>query len=126
MTARLLIAPLLVFFVAAAALAADPASVGQSAKGNVLTDQRGMTLYTFDRDTEGRSACTGQCAANWPPFAAPADAQPSGAYSVIVREDGSRQWAYHGKPLYTWIRDAKPGDISGDGFLNGAWHIAQP
>lgn len=44
----------------------------------------------------------------------------------LERDDGSRQWAYKGKPLYTFAKDAKPGDITGDGFLNGAWHLAMP
>jgi predicted lipoprotein with Yx(FWY)xxD motif len=51
---------------------------------------------------------------------------PMGDYSVITRDDGSKQWAYKGRPLYAWKNDTKPGDITGDGFLNGAWHIAQP
>lgn len=85
-----------------------------------------MTLYTFDKDGGGKSVCNGPCAANWPPFIAAADAQASGSYSVVIRDDGSRQWAYNGRPLYTWTKDAKPGDITGDGFLNGAWRIAQP
>ncbi len=49
-----------------------------------------------------------------------------GLFTVITRDDGGKQWAYKGKPLYTWQKDQKPGDITGDGFLNGAWHIAQP
>ena len=44
---------------------------------------------------------------------------------MIAREDGSKQWAYKGKPLYTWAKDAKPGDVTGDG-VNNVWHIAQP
>jgi predicted lipoprotein with Yx(FWY)xxD motif len=43
-----------------------------------------------------------------------------------VRDDGKKMWAYKGKPLYTFKKDAAPGDINGDGFLNGAWHIAKP
>jgi hypothetical protein len=53
-------------------------------------------------------------------------AMPMGDYSIITRDDGTKQWAYKGRPLYTWKNDKKPGDITGDGFLNGAWHIAQP
>jgi len=49
-----------------------------------------------------------------------------GDYTIITRDDASKQWAYKGRPLYTWKDDKKPGDITGDGFLNGAWHIAQP
>jgi len=105
---------------------ADPASTAQTAKGATLVDAKGMTLYTFDKDSGGKSACNGPCATNWPPLAAPADAKPMGGYTVIARDDGSKQWAYKGKPLYTWNKDKAPGEITGDGFLNGAWHVAQP
>ncbi len=112
---------------AGAALAQSaPTKTGDSAKGKVLTDAKGMTLYTFDKDSGGKSACNGPCATNWPPLMAPADAKPGNGYTVVKRDDGSMQWAYKGKPLYAWSKDQKPGDITGDGFLNGAWHVAQP
>jgi predicted lipoprotein with Yx(FWY)xxD motif len=115
------------FAVAGAAFAQmAPAKTGDSAKGKVLTDAKGMTLYTFDKDAGGKSACNGPCATNWPPLMAAADAKPATGYTILARDDGSKQWAYKGKPLYTWKNDKKPGDITGDGFLNGAWHIAQP
>jgi len=123
------------FIVAIAALAlttatavaqSAPVKTGDSAKGKVLTDNAGMTLYTFDKDSAGKSACNGPCATNWPPLMASAEAKPAGAFTVITRDDGGKQWAQGGKPLYTWKNDKKPGDITGDGFLNGAWHIAKP
>jgi len=43
-----------------------------------------------------------------------------------MRDDGSKQWAYKGRPLYHWVKDAKPGDMTGDGFLNNSWHVAKP
>jgi predicted lipoprotein with Yx(FWY)xxD motif len=95
-------------------------------RGNVLTNDNGMTLYVFDKDAGGKSACNGPCTGNWPPLTAAAGAMPTGNYSIITRDDGSKQWAYKGRPLYNWKNDKKPGDITGDGFLNGAWHIAQP
>ena len=93
----------------------------------VLTGPGGMTLYTFDKDTagSGKSVCNGPCATNWPPLAAAADAAPAGDYSVITRDDGSKQWALKGKPLYYWAKDQKPGDKTGDGF-NGVWKVATP
>ncbi|MFA6266723.1 MAG: hypothetical protein WC670_13550 [Pseudolabrys sp.] len=103
-----------------------PVKTGDSAKGQVLTNTSGMTLYTFDKDAAGKSACNGPCAANWPPLMAAADAKAAGAYTIVAREDGSKQWAKGDKPLYTWKNDKKPGDITGDGFLNGAWHIVKP
>jgi len=103
-----------------------PTKTGTTAKGSVLTDAKGMTLYTFDKDAGGKSACNGPCAGNWPPLTAAGGATPAANYTVITRDDGGKQWAYKGKPLYTWKNDHKPGDITGDGFLNGAWHIARP
>lgn len=104
---------------------ADPAMVAETAKGQTLVDAAGMTLYTFDKDADGKSACNGGCAANWPPLMAEEGAMAEGAWSVITRDDGAKQWAYDGKPLYTWVKDTKPGDVTGDGF-NGVWHVAQP
>jgi predicted lipoprotein with Yx(FWY)xxD motif len=103
-----------------------PTKTGNSVKGKVLTNDKGMTLYVFDKDASGKSACNGPCTGNWPPLAATAGAMPMGDYSVITRDDGSKQWAYKGRPLYNWKDDKKAGDITGDGRLNGAWHIAQP
>ena len=91
----------------------------------ILTDANGMSLYTFDPDTATSSACNGGCARNWPPLAAAADADESGKFTVITRDDGSKQWAYDGQPLYLWINDSKPGDITGDG-VGGNWHLARP
>jgi predicted lipoprotein with Yx(FWY)xxD motif len=103
-----------------------PAKVADTSKGKTLVDADGMTLYVFDRDkTPGESACNGKCTVNWPPFAASADAKTTGDWTVIVRNDGSKQWAYKGKPLYKWMDDHKPGDVDGDG-RNNVWHIASP
>lgn len=104
---------------------ADPAMVGESSMGQVLTDAKGMTLYTFDKDMGDMSACSGGCAVNWPPLMAEGDAMAMGAWTVITRDDGTKQWAYNGKPLYAWIKDAAPGDVTGDG-VNGVWHVARP
>ena len=96
----------------------------ETTSGKVLATPSGMTLYTFDKDTadSGKSACNGPCAALWPPLMASATDQPRGAYTVITRDDGSRQWAYKGKPVYTYKPDQKAGDRSGDNFRD-VWHI---
>lgn len=93
----------------------------------LLTGTNGMTLYTFDKDVEGsgKSVCNGPCATNWPPLAASADSKSGGDWTVINRDDGSRQWAFSGKPLYFWSKDQKPGDVTGDGF-NNAWRAVRP
>jgi predicted lipoprotein with Yx(FWY)xxD motif len=96
----------------------------KAAKGNmVLADAKGMTLYTFKKDTAGVSNCNDNCAKNWPPLMAAAGAKPMGEWTVVTRADGSRQWAYKGMPLYLWVKDMKPGDTSGDG-VGGAWNVA--
>ncbi|MGA3125563.1 MAG: hypothetical protein ABSD13_02530 [Candidatus Korobacteraceae bacterium] len=100
--------------------------VEKTAAGDVFANDKGMTLYTFDNDTmAGKSACNGPCAVNWPPLAAMPEAKPKGAFTVVTRDDGSKQWAYKGKPLYTWMKDSKPGDMTGEGFKN-VWHVAKP
>jgi predicted lipoprotein with Yx(FWY)xxD motif len=49
----------------------------------------------------------------------------SAAWQVVTRDDGTKQWAYQGKPLYTWSKDSKPGDRTGDG-VNNLWRVAKP
>lgn len=108
---------------ACASMSTPPATVS----GGALAGPNGMTLYTFDKDAagSGKSVCNGPCANNWPPlFATDAD-KAVGDYSVITRDDGKKQWAFKGKPLYYWVKDAKPGDMTGDGF-NKVWQVARP
>ncbi|MDD1968884.1 hypothetical protein NPS29_26470 [Pseudomonas putida] len=107
------------------AFAAAPAMTGKTDKGEVLTDHKGMTLYTFDKDSGGKSMCNGDCATNWPPLMAGAGAKDEGGYTVVTRDDGSKQWAYKGKPLYTWVKDKKAGDATGDG-VKDVWHVVKP
>ena len=109
-----------------AAFAAPPTKTGKTDKGAVLTDAKGMTLYTFDKDEANKSNCYDKCATAWPPLAAAADAAAEGEWTVVERTDGTKMWAYDGHPLYTYVDDKKPGDVTGDGFLNGAWHLAMP
>ncbi|HWI13038.1 MAG TPA: hypothetical protein VNT02_02245 [Burkholderiales bacterium] len=103
-------------------MAPAPAQVNNG----VLVGSNGMTLYTFDKDAagSGKSVCNGPCAKNWPPLAADASAKPVGDYTVITRDDGARQWAYKGKPLYFWVKDKQPGDQTGDG-VNSVWRTAR-
>lgn len=103
--------------------AAAPATV----RGGVLTNAAGMTLYTFDRDPAdaSKSACNGPCATNWPPLMAGANDKSSGDWAVVTRDDATKQWAYKGKPVYLWIKDSQPGDVTGDG-VNNVWHTARP
>jgi predicted lipoprotein with Yx(FWY)xxD motif len=106
-----------------ASMASAPAMVA----GGVLTGPNGMTLYTFDKDTagSGKSVCNGPCATNWPPLMAADTDSGYGDYSIVTRDDGKKQWAMKGKPLYYWVKDSKPGDMTGDGF-NKVWQVAKP
>lgn len=91
----------------------------------IFVNSEGMTVYTFDKDASGsgKSACNDGCATNWP--AVPAgNAQPSAPYSTVTREDGSKQLAYKGKPLYLFAADKKPGDRKGD-KVKDIWHVVK-
>ncbi len=121
--------PLLPVAIAALLLSAcvvmPPAGV--QVRDGMLTSSSGMTLYTYDKDAmgSGKSVCNGPCATNWPPLSASAMDTSSGDWAVIVRDDGARQWAYKGRPVYLWVKDTKPGDRTGD-RVNQVWTIARP
>jgi predicted lipoprotein with Yx(FWY)xxD motif len=106
-----------------ASMASAPAKVADG----VLVGPNGMTLYTFDKDVagSGKSVCNGPCATNWPPLMATESGKASGDYSIITRDDGQKQWAVKGKPVYYWVKDTKPGDKTGDGVLK-LWQTAKP
>jgi predicted lipoprotein with Yx(FWY)xxD motif len=110
---------LLASLLAFPAFAADSVPVHKA--NGVLVDSKGMTVYTFDKDTADKSACTGQCTENWPPVQA-GNAQLAAPYSSITRDDGTKQLAYKGKPLYTFAKDKKAGDKTGD-KVKDVWHV---
>jgi predicted lipoprotein with Yx(FWY)xxD motif len=89
-------------------------------QNGVLVNASGMTVYTFDKDSGKKSACTGQCTDNWPPVVASTTVL-SPPYSAIKRDDGSMQLTYKGKPLYTFAKDKAPGDKKGD-KVKDVWH----
>ena len=105
------------------ALAAEPAMEMDSSVGKIYTDAKDMTLYTFDKDEAGKSNCYDKCAVNWPPYMAEAGAAAEGEWTIIDRTDGTKQWAYDGKPVYYFIQDKKAGDVVGDGKGDGTWHV---
>ena len=91
---------------------------------NILTNAKDMTAYVFDKDTPGVSNCNGACATEWPPILAP-EGELKAPLSVVVRKDQSRQVAYKNRPLYLYVEDSAPGEISGDGY-SSVWHVARP
>lgn len=121
---RILTPALAGLLLSGAALAADTLPSLPMARDGVLADPAGMTVYTFDKDgvNSGKSVCNGACADNWPPLAAPASV--AAPYSVVLRDDGSRQLAYQGKPLYRFKGDSKAGERSGDD-VKQVWHVVK-
>lgn len=120
-----LIKRLVIGCVITAVLAACSSMTGSSSQytkviDDVMVATNDMTLYIFDKDSGGKSVCNGPCATNWPPVLVDENIAITGEYSVVTRDDGKRQLAYKGKPLYFWSKDAKPGDKTGDGFLSNA------
>lgn len=96
--------------------------------GAILTTADGMTLYTYAKDTPGKSVCNDKCAVNWPPLLSEsAPAAPDGAtgtFSTIMRDDGGSQVAYNDMPLYTYIKDTDSGDTYGQD-VGDVWYVAQ-
>ena len=90
-------------------------------RGGVLADAAGRTLYTFDKDTAGKSNCSAGCLAQWPAFVAQPGAVARGEFGLIDA-NGARQWTVNGKPLYYFVGDTKAGERNGDG-LGGVWHV---
>ncbi|AOB30393.1 hypothetical protein AKI39_06310 [Bordetella sp. H567] len=109
--------------IAGCAVAAAP---GKASNG-VLVGDKGMTLYTFDKDAanSGKSVCNDKCATNWPPLMATAGAKADGSWTIVTRDDGNKQWAYKGQPVYYWTKDKAAGEKTGDG-VGGVWHVAKP
>lgn len=106
------------------ALAANPAKVMDSSNGKIYATAKGMTLYTFDEDSKGKSNCEATCTETWLPFKAAADAKAEGKWTLIKRPDGSHMWAYDGRPLYTFALDKKAGEMKGND-MGGKWHVAK-
>jgi predicted lipoprotein with Yx(FWY)xxD motif len=109
-----------------AAVASGTLKTGAIGGIRVLTTSRGLTLYWFAPDTATTSACSGSCAAYWPPVKGQvtAGADVAGKLGTIKRADGTLQATYNGHPLYTYIADTAPGQARGNNItLNGGlWH----
>lgn len=93
-----------------------------AASSDILISKTGMTIYTFDKDSAGKSNCNGPCLALWP--AVPVADAPSASHDFgsIQRDDGTQQLTYKNRPVYYFIKDKKPGDANGDN-VKGVWHV---
>jgi predicted lipoprotein with Yx(FWY)xxD motif len=103
-------------------------STATSSLGRVLVNAQGHTLYLFGKDKNGKSACSGMCATNWPPLIATAKARAAGGVKAsrlgtTKRADGRLQVTYNHHPLYTFIKDTKKGQTNGEGLnaFGGVW-----
>jgi len=105
-----------------------------SGTGTVLVDSKGDTLYTNNQDTSSKIACTGQCTSFWIPLKAPSGGQPTSSDSAVQAKLGvlQGQVTFGGKPLYTFVQDTSPGQVTGNGFMdsfggtNFTWTVATP
>ena len=105
------------------AATAEPAKLADTSKGLAWVDHKGMTLYVSDQDEIGKSNCINLCSIGWPPLSVQIGAEAIGEWTIFVRADGVKQWAYGGKPLYTRFKDKQPGDVTGEGISD--FHIAR-
>jgi len=99
-----------------AASASGAVAIADSSLGKILVDGKGMTLYMFVPDNMGPSTCVDKCLEAWPSLAGPATAGTgvdASKLGVAARPDGTQQATYGGWPLYTFIQDAAPGDVTG-------------
>ncbi len=94
--------------------------VSNSSLGSILVNSNGRSLYLFKADVGTQSTCTGACATAWPPLLA--TGKPTAGTGLtasklgtITRSDGRRQITYNGHPLYLYVGDKKPGEVTGQG-----------
>jgi predicted lipoprotein with Yx(FWY)xxD motif len=132
-------AVVVVALVVSALAAAQPGArttsvtTARTALGRIVTDGRGRSLYLFEKDRHGRSACSGVCATYWPPLRAGGrTAAIKGAKASLLgsirRADGSRQVSYAGHPLYLFSGDTGRGQTNGEGLrdFGAGWYVLMP
>ena len=128
----LAVAGLVCFGSSFGAQARTTAALVKTTPARILVDQRGMTLYVFAIDKKNQSVCYGKCAHFWPPVIAPTGTTVpatmpgiKGTFGATRRTDGKRQLTFDGAPLYTFLEDKKPGDMTGQGLFasRGYWWV---
>jgi predicted lipoprotein with Yx(FWY)xxD motif len=132
------LAALALFLLRPAAGDAAPAtgpvvSTAVTSLGRILVNSRGHTLYLFEKDKHGKSACTGQCPTFWPPLIATVKPRAgAGARASLLgttkRSDGRLQVTYNHHPLYTFVKDTKKGQTNGEGVnaFGAEWYGVSP
>src|SRR5439155_22382472 len=107
--------------------------VASSSLGRIVVDNKGRTLYLFEKDKNRRSTCYGPCATYWPPLlthgkpVARAGVNQS-RLGTTRRANGSEQVTYAGHPLYRFVEDTKPGQLKGEGsqLFGAGWDVLSP
>lgn len=109
-----------------------PAALGvaDTDLGTILVDADGMSLYMFDPDEQGESTCYDDCAEAWPPLVVDDDdvtgeGVDESLVGTVERDDGATQVTYNDWPLYLWVDDEAPGDVTGQG-VNDVWWVITP
>jgi predicted lipoprotein with Yx(FWY)xxD motif len=95
----------------------------------VLTNAKGLTLYTLSGEKNGKFICTGPCLSAWPPLLVAAGTTPKGPVKLgtIKRPEGKTQVTFKGAPVYTFSGDNKKGEANGEGIKDvGVWHAVTP
>jgi predicted lipoprotein with Yx(FWY)xxD motif len=113
-----------------AAATAATVDLRDSSLGKIVVDAQGRTLYLFEADKGGKSACDGPCATAWPPYLSNGAPQPGtgasgGLIATTARADGTTQVTYGGHPLYYFVGDKAPGDVTGQDIdqFGAKWYV---
>lgn len=108
-------------------------STAKTGLGRVIVNGSGRTLYLFEKDKRGMSACSGACAGYWPPLLTHGKPRAAGGakqalLGTITRANGARQVTYAGHPVYTYVLDTKRGQTSGEGstLFGAGWDALTP
>jgi predicted lipoprotein with Yx(FWY)xxD motif len=96
-------------------------STAKTGLGRILVNSSGRTLYLFEKDRKGMSACTGQCASFWPPLMTKGKPRAIGGAKASLlgttkRANGRLQVTYNHHPVYTFAEDTKKGQTKGEGI----------
>jgi predicted lipoprotein with Yx(FWY)xxD motif len=135
-TAALILAAILVVSAVAVPMALAKGSktvageaTAPSLHKTVLTNTKGLTLYTLSGEKNGKFICTGSCLKSWPPLLVAAGTTPKGPVKLgtIKRPEGKTQVTFKGAPVYTFAGDSKKGEANGEGLRDvGVWHAVTP
>jgi predicted lipoprotein with Yx(FWY)xxD motif len=107
--------------------------IAKTPLGKIVVDARGHSLYLFEADHKGTSACYGACAKAWPPVVVSGKPKAgpgarAALLGVLHRRDGKQQATYRGHPLYRFYKDTARGQVKGQGldFFGGEWYVLTP